>query len=207
MATTLLKTEYLNYDAKTVGSLSMDKLFVDVVVDGKKQKVALSKLLIETDKKNSLGEKTRRAFKSYAEFKKVLEANAKKEDKFKTRIFYEKSNVTADFVVEYKAIDVPTNFDSTTIDAGDVVVPYGLKRNISVKGISFELCNKDNCILVEINGVKDFVRKGDIYYYDENNIRHDLTNLTPADINQLKTASFRMADGSVISRIYLVLIT
>ena len=97
---------------------------------------------------------------------------------------------------------MPQTFDSTSINTSAETVPYGLKRNLSHTSSDFKYKSKNTYILVEVNGVKDFIRKDEIYYYDENNVRHELKDLKPEDISNLK-GIFYKKDGTEISTIYL----
>ncbi len=201
MSTVLLNKEYGVYDAEKNGAIPCDKLFVNIYMGATKQRVPLSKLYIKTKRKDKEGFNIVRKVKSYDDFITNLSyKNVYNSETASQLVTY--GIRESDFVVEYKVVDVPKTYDSTSINVGSTIVPYGLKRNLTVKEDPFKKSYDGSYMLVEINGKQEFVKKENIYYYDEENVKHEFRNLNIKTIGKTKQ-TFYTADGDEISKIYL----
>ena len=200
MSTVLLNKEYGVYDAEKNGVIPCDKLFVEIYMGATKQRVPLSKLYVKTKRKDKEGFYIVRPVKSLDDFITNLSKknvyNSKTASQLITYGIRE-----SDLKVEYKVVDIPKTYDSTSINVGSTVVPYGLKRNLTVKEDPFKKSYDGSYILVEINGKQEFVKKENIYYYDEENVKHEFKNLNLKTIGKTKH-TFYTTEGDEISKIY-----
>ena len=70
------------------------------------------------------------------------------------------------------AEDIIKSYNSTSVNAKDKSIPYGLRRNLEVSEASTK--DDDNYLCVEINGKKEFLKKSEIFWMD-GDVKKDLT--------------------------------
>ncbi|MBR4998835.1 MAG: hypothetical protein IKY10_03040, partial [Clostridia bacterium] len=201
MATVISKNEFIEFDG--VGKVDLDKLFVDIYLGehSKLTRVSLDKLFVKTGVKNGVVQT--RPVKSYADFVKQLKAdniytskNARQSIKF---------GLSKDPVVKIKGVHVPQTYDSHTINKQKATeqekVPYGLKRNLTVKEASATDANDDKYFFIECNGKEGFVRPQYMYFYDKANKKRLLSEYK-GDISQLDDVQLYLDNGLKVSKIY-----
>ncbi|MBQ8615352.1 MAG: hypothetical protein IJ415_02180, partial [Clostridia bacterium] len=105
---------------------------------------------------------------------------------------------TPDFNVQLKDIVVPETYDSIEFNTEKEKVPYGLKRNLSVKEAGADITEK--YYLVIIDGKTEFLKLSDIYYFDTSNKKVTLDK-SRKKLENLKVQLYS-PKGQLISKIY-----
>lgn len=201
MATVISKNEFVEFDG--VGKVDLDKLFVDIYMGAhsKLTRVSLDKLFVKTGVKNGIVQT--RPIKSYADFVKQLKndniytsKNARQSIKF---------GLSKDPKVKIKGVHVPETYDSHTINKQNATeqekVPYGLKRNLSVKEATAADPISDKYYFIECNGKEGFVNPQHVYFYDKTNKKRLLSEYK-GDISQLDGVQLYLDNGLKVSKIY-----
>lgn len=191
MSTVIAKNQFQEYDGKA--KVAANNIYIEYQTSTETKREPITKFFVG---------KTGKHVKSYSEFKKNLDKN---------NIFIDATGVqsvkrfSTDVKVQVENFSVPDNFDSTRINKrnprANEVVPYGLRRNLSVAVADASVDKAERYFFVEVAGKKDFYQANEIYFYDSANKKHYLSE-TAIDVNSLTDVQLFTDDGTKISNIY-----